>query len=113
MSELVKLLRKKREIEVKVGNAIFNGTRVSPENFQRYVGNGVTDAQICRIHISGWKGVKGSDIVEGGSKEEIPFDREDFDEVIGEKPEWYSPIVKELCDHARKRYEERVESEKK
>lgn len=106
-------LRSARKIEIKVGDATFFGTRATPEQFSRYATQAATDAEVCRVHIDGWSGVKESDLIDGGSDEVIKFNREDFSEVIGEKPDWYKPIVAKILEDAQERFMVRKENEKK
>jgi len=106
-------LRAARRIEIKVGEFTFFGTRATPEQFSRYATMQSTDAEVCRIHIDDWVGVKESDLIEGGSKEIKKFSRDDFSEAIGEKVEWYKPIVAEILKDAQERFEARQKNEKK
>lgn len=106
-------LRANRRITVKVGDATFLGTRATPEQFSRYATQASTDAEVCRVHIDGWEGVKESDLLEGGSDELIKFNRDDFSEAISEKPDWYKPIVAKILEDAQKRFEQRQDNEKK
>ncbi len=113
MSSLADKLRAARRIEIKVGDLTFSGTRATPEQFSRYATNSATDAEVCRLHIDDWSGVKESDLIDGGSKEAIKFNREDFSEAIADKPEWYKPIVAEILKDAQERFSKRAENEKK
>ena len=72
----------------------------------------MTDADVCRLHIDGVEGAKESDLIDGGAKSPWKFSREDFSEVIAEKPEWYKPLVSELIKHAQERYLNKAENEK-
>ena len=106
-------LRAARKIEIKVGDITFYGTRATPEQFSRYATQASTDAEVCRVHIDGWSGVKESDLIDGGSDEVIKFSREDFSEAIGEKPDWYKPIVSKILEDAQERFVARKDNEKK
>lgn len=106
-------IRAARRIEIKVGEVTFTGTRATPEQFSRYATMNSTDAEVCRAHIDGWAGVKESDLIDGGTKDQVKFSREDFSEAIGDKPEWYKPIVSEILKDAQERFQKRAENEKK
>ena len=106
-------LRAARKIEIKVGDLTFTGTRATPEQFSRYATQQATDAEVCRVHVDGWEGVKESDLIDGGSKEAIKFSRDDFSEAIADKPEWYKPIVAAILKDAQERFEKRAANEKK
>jgi len=112
MSSIAEKLRAARRFEIKVGDITFFGTRATPEQFSRYATQAATDAEVCRVHIDDWKGVKESDLIEGGGKEQIKFDRDDFSEAIAEKPEWYRPIVAEILKNAQESFQKRQENEK-
>lgn len=113
MSSIADKLRAARRIEIKVDDKTFFGTRATPEQFSRYATQASTDAEVCRIHVTDWDGIKECDLIEGGSKEVIKFDRDAFFEVIGEKPDWYKPIVAEILKDAQARFVARTENEKK
>jgi hypothetical protein len=113
MSSLADKLRAARRVEIKVGEATFFGSRATPEQFSRYASQSSTDAEVCRVHIDDWAGVKESDIIDGGSKDVIKFDRELFGEIIGENPGWYKPIVAELLKDAQERFVKRQDNQKK
>lgn len=106
-------LRAARRIEIKIDDKTFLGTRATPEQFSRYATQASTDAEVCRVHIDDWSGVKECDLIEGGSKEAVKFNRDDFFEVIGEKPDWYKPIVAEILKDAQERFAARKDNEKK
>lgn len=105
-------LRAARRIKIKVGDITFTGTRATPEQFSRYATQASTDAEVCRVHIDGWENVKECDLIEGGSKDMIKFNREDFSEAIADKPEWYRPIVAEILKDAQERFQKKAENEK-
>ena len=113
MSTLADKLRAARRIEIKVGDLSFFGTRATPEQFSRYATQSSTDAEVCRVHIDDWSGVKESDLIQDGGKDAVKFDRDTFFEVIGEKPDWYKPIVAEILKDAQERFVARSANEKK
>jgi hypothetical protein len=106
-------LRAARRIEIKVGDITFFGTRATPEQFSRYATQQSTDADVCRAHIDDWAGVKECDLIDGGSKEALKFNRDDFSEAIGDKVDWYKAIVAEILKSAQERFTERTKNEKK
>lgn len=112
MSSVAEKLRAARRIEIVIEHMTFLGTRATPEEFSRYVTQATTDSQVCRIHIDGWKDVKESDLIEGGSDDALKFNRDDFSEAISEKPDWYRPIVAEILKDAQERFTKKAENEK-
>lgn len=106
-------IRKSREITIKVGDATFNGVRCTFDEYAKYVNNATYNGDVAKNHITGWSGVKESDILDDGEDKIIAFDKETFDEIIVDKPEWSGAIVKELFDRARNGSAARTENEKK
>jgi len=115
MSELADKVRAARKLEIKVGKTTFSGTRATVELALMYNKNSgtITDAEICRRHINDWSGVKAADVVPGAPDKEISFDRDLFNEVIGEKAEWFSAIASEIIKDSIGRLTEIAESKKK
>lgn len=105
-------IREQRKISVTVGDVTFTGTRATSEEFAKYSINQVMDAEVSRAHITGWSGVKESDLIDGGGKTELPFSKSDFDLVIGDKPDWYGAIAKAVLTDAIDRITKRVDSAK-
>lgn len=110
---LAERLREQRKITVRVDNATFYARRATIEEFSRYSIDRTLDAEVARLHVTGWDGVKECDLIDDGSKEVIPFDREAFIEAIGDKPEWFNAIAKQVLDEAIKRLTSKAENEKK
>ena len=106
-------IRKSREISIKVGSITFTGIRATFDEYAKYVNNSVYNGDVCKLHITGWDGVKESDILDDGVDKIIPFDKEAFDEIIVDKPEWSGEIVKALSDRAVNGAAARTENEKK
>ena len=99
MSTLADKLRAARRIEIKVGDLSFFGTRATPEQFSRYAAQSSTDAEVCRVHIDDWSGVKESDLIQDGGKDAVKFDRDTF--------------VAEILKDAQKKFVARDANEKK
>jgi hypothetical protein len=112
MSSVAEKLREARKIEIKIGEITFTGTRATPEQYSRYFNASCTDAEVCRSHITGWDGVKESDLIDGGKKELKPYNREDFFEAIGEKPDWYKPLAEGIIKNAKEYFENKAKVEK-
>lgn len=113
MSSLADKIRESRKITIQVGDIKFYGKRATTEELARYMQAKTLDAEVARYHITGWDGVKESDLIEGGKDDLVKFDRELFFEIIGDKHEWYSEIARAVLDESMRRITERVENEKK
>lgn len=112
MSAIADRIRKSRRFSFKIGDVTLFGSRASLEQALQYNNRQLSDAQICRNHIVDWDGVKESDLIDGGSDLTIPFDRDDFSEVIGNKKEWW-PFAGEIVKDALDRVTERQDNQKK
>ena len=112
MSLIAEKLRAARRIEIQVGDITFTGMRATPEQYSRSLNASMTDAEVCRLHIDGAEGAKESDLIEGGAKTAWKFNREDFSEVIAEKPEWYKPLVSAIIKDAEERFLKKAENQK-
>jgi len=106
-------IRASRKVVVTIGEIKFMGRRATAEEFARYMSAQTLDAEVARYHIYDWEGVKESDLIDGGSKDMVKFDRELFAEIIGDKPEWFGEIAKVVLADALERLKGRIENEKK
>ena len=113
MSSLVEKLRESRKVEVKVGDITFTGIRATIEQALTYNGDQISDAEICRRHITGWDGVKESDVFGGSDKQPVAFDKNLFNEVIGDNMEWWVAIAPKIIEDALNRLKERGDNTKK
>lgn len=106
-------LADQKKLTIVVGDVTFNARRATVEEFARYATERVNDAEVARIHITGWDGVKESDLLDDGGKDAVPYDRALFEQAIGDKPDWYSVIAAQVMDHAIKYLKSKAENEKK
>lgn len=112
MTTLVEKIRQKRRFEVQVDHITFTGSLPTTEQFFVYGREYVTDAEIARKCVDGWQGITEADLIEGGRDESVAFDKELFNEVIGDKPEWWRPISDLVLDRFRLRAAEKENKEK-
>lgn len=112
MSISVKDIIEARRFRVTVGDVSFSGLVPTWEKYWILLRDNATDAEFARNSVDGWEGVKGSDLVKGGSDEAVPFDKELFDVVIGERPVWWRAIVDELLKRLKELEEEKESTEK-
>ncbi len=105
-------IRKSRETQLTVGEATFNLRRATTEEMYTYYSKDVSFAEICRKHVTGWAGVKECDLFSGGGKVAADYDQETFNEIIGDKQEWWQAISSKVLEEAQKRITEKVENEK-
>lgn len=106
-------LAEQKKIVITIDKVTFNARRATVEEFARYATEQVSDAEVARLHVTGWDGVKESDLLDEGSDVAVKFDRFDFNAAIGDKPEWYSVIARQVMDHAIATLSKKAENEKK
>jgi hypothetical protein len=95
---LAEKIRESRKVTVKVGKITFYFTRPTEEQLWKMISNRVSDPELLRQTIIGMDGAKESDLFKGGSNDPIAFNKEDFDEAIGDLPELFEPLSKELIE---------------
>lgn len=113
MSNLAEKLRQKRRITIEIDGRKFFATRATEEQFLRYGNTGTTDAQVCRNHVTGWEGVTHNDLLEDGDESIAKWDKDVFNECIGDHSEWFGVITREIISQSMERTTERLENEKK
>lgn len=113
MSNLAEKIRAARNISIKVGNITFTGTRCTAEDVLDSQKTGGSLSDLCRNHITGWHGVTEADVIEGGSKDLVEFDKEAFDLLIGDRSDWFQEIGPALYKDTVAHHEARNKKEKK
>jgi len=106
-------LADQKKLTIVVEGVTFSARRATVEEFARYATERVSDAEVARVHVTGWDGVKESDLLDDGGKDAVPYDRALFEQAIGDKPDWYSVIAAQVMDHAIKYLKNKAENEKK
>ncbi len=111
--DAIEKIRKARQLEVKIGECSFTCQRATLEQAMLYSNARTSDAEVCRRHVIGWSGVKGTDLMPELGKDLVNYDQQLFNEIIGEKIDWWNDIAKEVLESARQRLEKRRDNEKK
>ena len=106
-------IKEARQVEIKVGEITFIARRATFEELLAYANKQITDPEISRLHIVGWFGVKESDLLEGGTDEQVLFDKALFDDVIGDHQEWWLFIANGVTSKAMESITEKADSKKK
>jgi len=109
-------IRESRKVEIVIPdtNILFYATRMTGEEFRSIVADNVSDAEISRRFVIGWKGVTEADLIEGGSpKEEVPFDKDLFDDIIGDHDDWFLYIASNVGRAALERVSAKASNAKK
>lgn len=108
-----------RKSEVKIGDFTFDFRGATLEEYSAYYNKDVPLTDVARKHITGWTGIKESDLSDfgdffpSGSDKEIPFDKGLFDLVIAERQEWWLPLYQAIIAGTLERAAKRAESKKK
>lgn len=93
MSALIEKIKKSRRFSSEVDGLVFSGTLPTREQFFLFGRDGLTDAELARKVVDGWDFVTEAHLLDGGSNDIVPFDKALFDEVIGDKQEWWRAIA--------------------
>lgn len=112
MQALIEKIIKSRESSVKAGDFTFTVRRPTDLQASLYSGH-IRQSEILRDYVAGWKGVKESDIIPGGTADEVPFTPGLFIEWIADRPELWSKIVTEITESYARHQEKLSAAEKK
>lgn len=93
MTSLIEKIKQSRRFRVECEGVVFVGSLLTREKFFLMGRDGFSDAELARRMVDGWEGVTEAHLVEGGLDELIPFDKELFDEIIGDKQSWWRAIA--------------------
>lgn len=113
MSELAERLRAARRMEITVDHITFFVIRPKESEWTKYSRENVSDDEVCAKHIYDWKGVRECDLIKGGSKDEVPFDRDVLMECVPDNTAWWAAIIGGMSKATTERVEERNKNQKK
>lgn len=109
---LAERIRESRKITIEVGNIKFFARRATEDETIQYHTNDTRNIDIAINHVTGWEGVKESDLIDGGSKELIQFDQDSFNEAIKDRADWALEIAKVVFNKGYERINKRAENAK-
>lgn len=112
MATLAEKIKEARQVEIKLNEIIFTARRATFEELLSYAKDQKTDPEISRLHITGWSGVKESDLLDGGTADQVPFDKALFDDVISDQQEWWLFIANGVTKKALADFTEKADSKK-
>lgn len=101
-------IRASRRLEIKVGERVYLARRPQWEEAGELLRIQPTDAAIARRFVDGWRNIRAKDLFLDGADEILEFDKDTFDEAIGDIPEDSSVIATRLLQEAieyRKKFE--------
>lgn len=96
MSSLSDKIRESRKLEIVVDGVTFYGQRPSVDDFYSAVQKSLRDVQICKNHITGWDGMRESDLFPGASDDDVSFDAQLWADALPDCPHFYTPLAKAL-----------------
>ncbi len=111
-TELAASIKDGRHMEVKVRHMTFICKRPTWEQTGREFLQNNTDAQITRNYVTGWSGVKKSDLLPGAPDKEIEYNKELFDLAVGDMAEVHKDVSTALIEAAHKYRDEAEEAAK-
>lgn len=100
-NDLVQRLKDDRISALSIGHITFQVRRPTDIDVANIYKDGLTTFDIARTAVTGWAGVKESDIIQGGAERQIPWNAELYAEWIKDNPQYWQPIR----DHAMTAYE--------
>lgn len=96
MATLAEKIRESRRLEIIVDGVTFFCTRPTVDDFYAAVQKSSRDVFICKSYVVGWNGMKESQLIPGGSEEEVAFDANLWAEAIPDLPNFYTPLAKQI-----------------
>ena len=93
MSALAQKLRKNRELTVSVGRWKFIARRPTDVEAIDLHRRGAEFSEIARRFVIGWEGVTRDDLGDRGMTDPAPFDREDWEEWVADRSDFWTPIA--------------------
>jgi hypothetical protein len=109
---LAEQIRQARKLEIKVGDCVFYARRPTYEDIGGISIEGTRDPEIVRRFVTGWKNVRSKDLFVDGTDELIEFDREVWNEAIGDLPDIWRAIADTLIQEAQAHQEKREAARK-
>ncbi len=98
MSDIARRLRKAREFTVKIGKFTFTVRRPTDVEALVIDREGATFDQIAAKFVVGWDGVVEDDVVGGGGQTPLQFDRDDWEDWVVDRTDFWAPIASALLD---------------
>lgn len=93
---LAEKIRASRRVSIPVGKMKFLGRRPTTAEFFQMYKDGAQDVDAVIMLIDGWENVRECDLMKGGSKDLVEFDKVTFAEAIVDLPNIWQPIIEGL-----------------
>lgn len=106
-ADLLKQLRRNRELRVEVGKFTFICSRPTAYEFAGLQSSATSGnqkvAEVAMKFVTGWEGVVEDDIVGGGGQVAVPFDADLWRDWCAERSDFWGPIFDLLYTEYMKR----------
>lgn len=112
MTSLIERIKQSRRFKVECSGVVFHGSYLTQEKYYSYLLEKITDAEVARRVVDGWENVKESDLIEGGSDEQVAFSPELFAETIGDHPDWWRAVADEVIKKLSEKADKKEATEK-
>lgn len=93
-------LRRARQRDVAIEGMTFTVEMLTELKLYKVIGVDVDsfigNAELVKACVVGWKNVRECDLVDAGTEDELPFNRELFEEWIEDRPALWEPIVETM-----------------
>lgn len=106
MSRLSEKLRKRREVKIKVGKFTFLALRPTDVEAVEIHRKDMQFSEIAARFVIGWEAVTEDDLIGGGVKDEVAFDRDSWEEWCANRADFWTPISEALLAAYSKHREE-------
>lgn len=91
--DLIRRIRKQRELKVTVGKFTFIARRPTDVEAVDLHRSGVSFADIAEKFVSGWEGITEDDVIGGGGSDVVEFSAELWREWCHDRPDFWEPIA--------------------
>ena len=93
---LIEKIRAARQQDVVVDDIAFTCRRPTDLEMVDWARLGLERGEILRRFVVGWRGVKESDLIPGGTSELIEFNNDLFMEWVADRPNTWAPIIETI-----------------
>lgn len=95
---LIDLIRRARQVNVKVGSITLICRRPTDLEMLEMRGKDVRQGDLLTRFVVGWEGVTELDLVPGGTGAEVPFSPDLFAEWVADHPASWGPITEAVVE---------------
>jgi hypothetical protein len=90
---LIDKIRAQRQTDIEAAGLVFIASRPTDLDVQEMRGKTLPALDLLKKYVKGWRGVKESDLINGGVPKLVEFTQELFAEWVGDRPDIFNPLV--------------------